>query len=137
MITGIFGFCPRLLSFSNRVLKHKILNSEMNLFFKQKPKETWIFCLHSLEKISLNLSHFYKTCLFFRKTAFTHTFTFQAGYLIKPRWRWHIYLDPHQIWTWLAKCAMALKRINWTYLSENSGLLAGSGWTRPQWREGL
>ena len=33
------------------------------------------------------------------KTVFTHTFTFQPWYLITPRWRWFIYLDPRH-----AKC---------------------------------
>ena len=50
--------------------------------------------------------NFYKTCVFFGKTAFAHTFTCQPCYLIPPKRRWHIYLSLNQIWAQSQKVAI-------------------------------
>ena len=76
--------------------------------------------------------HFYKTNQFFWEHAFTHTFRFQLCYLITPLWRWQIYLWLHQIWTQSEKFSIGFARHSWRHLSVIIGLLADSGWTRPQ-----
>ena len=81
------------------------------------------------KKLVLKSWHFYKTCILLRKTSFSHRFTFQPCGLITPRWGWHIYFGPRQIWTWSEKCAIALSQINWPRLLEIIGLLADSRWT--------
>ena len=57
----------------------------------------------------VSLSSTFQKPVFLIKTAFTHKFTFQYSYFITPRWRWHIYLGRHQIWTWSEKCEWALE----------------------------
>ena len=80
MITVTFGFCPRLLSFSDKALKQEIPKSRMYVFSKS-PKESvgkyfLINVVHSLKKIGSKSWHFYKIC-FFRKPVFSHELHFQ------------------------------------------------------------
>ena len=75
--------------------------------------------------------------VFFKKTASTHTFTFQPWYFITSRSRWHIFLDLDQIWTWSEQFAIPSERHPWRHWSVISGLLPDSGSIRPQPREGL
>ena len=71
---------------------------------------------------------------FFRKTAFTHTLTFQPCHLITPRQRWQIYLGLQQIWTRSEKSARASGRrppprlpVITALLSDSDELNSGEG----------
>ena len=113
--------------FDKKKKKNCKANVGKSLFFQKKIITCSRYHCFEVRKLFKNLT-------FFRKTACTHTFTFQPCYSTTPKWRLHIYFNLKWIWAELEKCAIALKQIDCPFLSEITGLLPDSRWTWP--REG-